>query len=265
MNFFLILSAKRLKQYAILSFATLCATGIFVAEKENFNILSTLSSQPSAVYEVQTDKKELALTFDISWGENYLANILKELKQNGVQKATFFLSGPWADENPDLVEQIAEAGYEIGNHGYEHKDYNKYNKEQVKTAIDKTHKILCNILNKPEKDAAASPITPSLFRAPNGALNKQVINAASELGYTTIQWKTDSLDWKPESSAQSIIKHVVKGAHAGDIILMHASNSAKHTHEALPTIIKHLKETGYDFVSVSELIAGTNSKIKAVE
>jgi len=88
---------------------------------------------------------------------------------------------------------------------------------------------------------------------PNGAFDKRVLRIANELGYTVIQWDTDSLDWK-NPGVDTIINRVVSRAHPGDIILMHASDSCKQTHEALPVIIDRLRAKGYEFVTVSELL-----------
>jgi len=91
-----------------------------------------------------------------------------------------------------------------------------------------------------------------------------VLQIASELGYTVIQWDTDSLDWM-NIGTEKIIRRVVSRAHPGDIILMHASDSSKQTHEALPVIIDQLREKGYSFVSVSRLLARTEVQGKSVQ
>jgi peptidoglycan/xylan/chitin deacetylase (PgdA/CDA1 family) len=86
-----------------------------------------------------------------------------------------------------------------------------------------------------------------------------VLRIADELGYRAIQWDTDSKDWTNPGTDQ-IIQTVVSQAHPGDIILMHASDSVKQTHEALPVIIDGLRAKGYEFATISELISGTSSE-----
>jgi len=91
-NFFYVINGKRLKQYLIISAAIILSAGIVYAEKSNVSVFSP--EQPSAIYNVQTEKKVIALTFDISWGEIRAEPILKILEDKGVKNVTFFLSSP---------------------------------------------------------------------------------------------------------------------------------------------------------------------------
>lgn len=254
MNYFLVLSGKRLKRAFILLGAILFAVGIFYAENQNIQVFFPVDSGPSAIYSVKTDKKQVALTFDISWGEERTGPILDVLEQKGLKKATFFLSSPWAESHPDLVKRIVEMGYEIGSHGHRHDNYSQYSEQQIRTQISKAHQILSEVTGK----------KPNLIRFPNGDFDKRVLRIADQMGYKTIQWDTDSLDWM-NPGTQKIIKRVVSKTHPGDIILMHASDSCRQTHEALPVIIDELRKQGYEFVTVSELIAGSEVQMKAVE
>ncbi|WP_124726442.1 polysaccharide deacetylase family sporulation protein PdaB [Staphylospora marina] len=254
MNYFWVISAKRLKQGVTLALALLFAAGVVYAESENMQVFLPVDSGPSAIYSVQTDKKQVALTFDISWGEERTGPILDVLEQKGLKKATFFLSSPWAESHPDLVKRIQDMGFEIGSHGHRHDNYSSYNEEQIRTQILKADQILKELTGK----------KPTLIRFPNGDFDKRVLKIADQLGYKTIQWDTDSLDWT-NPGKDRIVKRVLDKAHPGDIILMHASDSCRQTHEALPEIIDGLRAKGYEFVTVSELISGTEVKSKAVE
>jgi peptidoglycan/xylan/chitin deacetylase (PgdA/CDA1 family) len=104
---------------------------------------------------------------------------------------------------------------------------------------------------------------PDLIRMPNCDFDKRVLQIAGEMGYTVIQWDTDSKDWT-NPGTEAIINNVLSKAHPGDIILMHASDSCKETHLALPVIIDKLRQQGYEFVTVSELINGTDVKSKEI-
>ncbi|SEN61839.1 polysaccharide deacetylase family sporulation protein PdaB [Lihuaxuella thermophila] len=254
MNFFWVFSGKRIKRALMIAVAFLFAVGIFYAENKNIQVFFPLDSGPSAIYSVNTDKKQVALTFDISWGEERARPILDVLEQKGVKKATFFLSSPWAETHPDLVKEIVEMGFEIGSHGHRHDNYSTYNEQQIRTQISKADQILTELTGK----------KPKLIRFPNGDFDKRVLQVADQMGYKTIQWDTDSQDWM-NPGTDKIIQRVVSKAHPGDIILMHASDSCKQTHEALPVIIDKLREKGYEFVTVSELIAGTEVQTKPVE
>lgn len=252
MNFFYVLNAKKLKRSLIIAVACFFAAGIVYAERENLTVFS--QNEPAAVYSVQTDKKLIALTFDISWGEIQPEAVVKVLQEKGVTKSTFFLSSPWSKAHPQIVDKIVKAGFEIGSHGHKHANYTALDNTEIRTQIQTAHGILTEVTGK----------SPKLLRLPNGDFNKRVLQVANELGYKVIQWDTDSLDWKA-NSAQEIVQQVTSLAHPGDIVLMHASDSAKYNQEALPQIIDHLKDQGYEFVTVSELLEQTVISNRQVE
>jgi len=252
MNVFYVMNGRRLKRYFIVCVGVLFAAGVIYAEKDNVTVFAP--EQPAAIYSVPTDKKIVALTFDISWGEKKTEPILNVLKEKNVNKATFFLSSPWAQTHPEIVKKIIEDGFEIGSHGHKHDNYSKFSDEEIRKQIQTAHTILSQVTGK----------TPKLLRLPNGDFDKRVLRIAEELNYKVIQWDTDSLDWMNIGTAK-IVNRVVSKAHPGDIILMHASDSAKQTAEALPAIIDQLREKGYQFVTVSDLLAQTEVQGKTVQ
>lgn len=101
MNSFYVFSGKKIKRYLIVLVAAIFAIGIIYLERGNVSVFS--EEAPSAVYSVPTEKKVIALTFDISWGDKRTEPILKVLQENKVQKATFFLSSPGARHTPKLL------------------------------------------------------------------------------------------------------------------------------------------------------------------
>ncbi|SHF10675.1 polysaccharide deacetylase family sporulation protein PdaB [Seinonella peptonophila] len=254
MNFIWILSAKKIKRVAIILVAFAFAAGVYYVENQNLQVFSPTDPEPKAIYSVKTNKKQVALTFDISWGEKRTGPILDVLKKKDLKKATFFLSSPWAESHPDLVKRITDQGYEVGSHGHRHDNYSGYSDQQVRDQVGKADTILTKLTGK----------KPKLIRFPNGDFDKRVLKLANQMGYTTIQWDTDSLDWM-NPGTDKIISRVVEKAHPGDIILLHASDSCRQTHEALPQIIDSLKAKGYQFVTVSELLSGSEVKMKPVE
>lgn len=247
LKFMYVVSAKKLKQLFIIVTAVIFAAGIAYAERDTIAVVTEGKSKvPQAVYKVDTKEKKIALTFDISWGETRTGPILDVLKDKKLSKATFFLSSPWGERHPDTVKRIKDMGFEIGSHGHKHDNYSKYSEDEIRTQIGKAHTILKELTGK----------NPNLIRLPNGDFDKRVLKIASEMGYTVIQWDTDSKDWT-NPGVEQIVTNVVSKAHPGDIILMHASDSCKQTHLALPQIIDQLKAAGYEFVTVSELMAGS--------
>lgn len=252
MNMFYVMNGKKLKKYFFIAIALVFSIGIIYAERDNITVFAP--QQPAAIYSVPTDKKVVALTFDISWGDKRVEPILEVLKEKNITQATFFLSSVWSQSHPDLVKKIQDAGYEIGSHGHKHDFYTKYNEEEIRKQIATAHTILSDITGK----------QPNLIRMPNGDFDKRVLRIAEELQYKVIQWDTDSMDWM-NIGTDKIIDRVVSRTHPGDIILLHASDTVQQTHEALPVIIDQLREKGYEFANVTQLINGTEAQGNTVQ
>lgn len=222
-------------------FAASGQTRVFAAEAKH---PSVAQKSPTAIYKVNTTDKVLALTFDISWGNKVPDPVLDILEKEKVKHATFFLSGPWTLRHADTVKRIHAMGYEIGNHGNLHKDFSSYPDSWIRDQVALSQKSIEQVTG----------VKTKLIRTPNGDFNPRVLRCLNQMGYTVIQWNTDSLDWK-NPGAQAIVDRVLNRAVPGDIILMHASDSSKQITVALPQIIEGLREQGYKFVTVSELLA----------
>ncbi len=195
------------------------------------------------IFYVKTEKKALALTFDISWGDKTPDKVLDVLGEFN-QKATFFLSGPWSNHYKTVVDRILKDGHEIASHGQEHVNLSKESKESIKKNLQSAHDILVNLTDT----------TPKYFRPPNGDYDDLVVLTARELGYETVIWAVDSLDWK-NPGASYIVERVSKLTFPGAILLFHASDSAKQTHEALPMVIENLKTAGYELMPLGGLMS----------
>ncbi len=201
-------------------------------------------NQPQAIYKVNTQEKVVALTFDISWGEKVPDPVLDLLEKNQVRKATFFLSGPWTERHVKVAKRIKAMGFEIGNHGHLHKDYSSYSDSWIRQQVSLSQKAIYNVTG----------VKTKLIRTPNGDFDKRVLRCLNGMGYTVIQWNTDSLDWK-NPGVETITQRVLTRVVPGDIILMHASDSSRQIEAALPQIIIGLRAKGYHFVTVSELLS----------
>ena len=134
------------------------------------------------IYNVNTADKKVAITFNCAVGNSDIDKILSVLENYNV-KATFFLLGSWADDYMEEVQKIYDAGHEIGNHGYSHKDLPTMNYENIMLDIQKCNETVRNITGH----------SPTLFRAPSGAYDNKTISAAENLGMMTIQWDVESL------------------------------------------------------------------------
>jgi polysaccharide deacetylase family sporulation protein PdaB len=251
-SFFIVWNGRKIRRAFFVTTAFLLSLMVIWAEKDNLSVFSP--HPPAAVYSVPTDRKVVALTFDISWGERRAIPILDILRNKNVQNVTFFLSSPWSKTHPDIVKRIVDAGYEIGSHGHKHDNYSTYDEEEIRRQIATAHSMLTEVTGK----------APKLIRLPNGDFDKRVLRIADSLGYKVIQWDTDSLDWQ-NPGVDVIVQRVLGRTHPGDIILMHASDSCTQTHEALPIIIDQLRAQGYEFVTVGQLLGQADTKSKTVE
>lgn len=207
---------------------------------------STVGSRELPIYCVQTDKPQIALTFDAAWGNEDTKTILDILAKHEV-KATFFMTGGWVSSYPDDVKAILAAGHDLGNHSENHKNMSQLSDREKTSELMTVH----------NKVKELTGYDMFLFRPPYGDYDNAVVLNARENGYYPIQWDVDSLDWK-DYGVEAIIDTVCNHKHLGNgsIILCH--NGAKYTAQALETMITNLKSKGYEFVPVSQLILREN-------
>lgn len=191
-------------------------------------------------YSGNEESNKISLMINVYWGTEYLDGMLQILDKYDV-KTTFFVGGTWAVKESDMLEKIYEKGHEIGNHGYTHKDQDKLNREQNQKEILTTHNIVKDLLN----------IDMNLFAPPSGAYSKTTVEVASSLGYQTIMWTRDTIDWR-DKDADLIYSRAVKDAKGGDLVLMHPTEK---TLEALENIIITLQEKGLKVTTVSDTLS----------
>ncbi len=226
--------------FALAAFAVL--RGILVVAGESVTVSNSVDGRELPIYCVETQDKKIALSFDAAWGNEDTAKILEILKKHDVH-VTFFMTGGWVESYPDDVKAILAAGHDLGNHSENHKNMSQLSDEEKKEELMQVH----------TKVQELTGYDMFLFRPPYGDYDNAVVNVAKDCGYYTIQWDVDSLDWK-DYGVDSIIKTVTQHKHLGNgsIILCH--NGAKYTAQALDTLIATLKNEGYTFVPISELI-----------
>ncbi|HKM33738.1 MAG TPA: polysaccharide deacetylase family protein [Lachnospiraceae bacterium] len=226
--------------------AILLISGVLRQTPISITASSTVGNRELPIYCVETEEPKIALTFDAAWGNEDTQRILELLEEQQI-KVTFFVTGGWVKAYPEDVKAILSAGHDLGNHSESHKNMSKLSDSEKKEEIINVHKRV--------KDLTGYDMF--LFRPPYGDYDNALVKAASACGYYTIQWDVDSLDWK-DYGTEAIVEKVCKNKHLGNgsIILCH--NGAKYTADALETMIVTLKEKGFTFVTVSELIYRDN-------
>jgi probable sporulation protein (polysaccharide deacetylase family) len=202
---------------------------------------STLKDFPHLpVYQGNPVKNQVALVINVSWGNEYLEEMLDILEQESVL-ASFFLVGRWAEQNPDLVRKIHSFGHDFGNHGYSDPHMKDLSPEAIKDEIVKTNQIV----------EGATGYTIKWFSPPYGEKVEKIYVTAAELGLHTVLWSLDTIDWTLPGE-DVMVERIVNNLHSGAIILMHPKPV---TVKALPALISHLKQEGYAIVLLKDIVA----------
>lgn len=210
--------------------------------------LSDLRAKYPSTFVLQgpVDKREVALTFDDAPDDVFTPKVLDILKREGV-KATFFCVGNRIEKHPDVMRRIVAEGHIVGNHSYSHANLPKLSDEKFREEIRKTDRLI----------ERYTGYTPSFVRAPYGNISEEQIKWLASQKRKIVGWNVDSLDWKSLSRdevATNVLAHVKPGA----IILQHSAGGAGEdltgTVEALPEIIRKLREDGVEFVTVARLL-----------
>lgn len=192
--------------------------------------------------------KWIALTFDDAPDSRYTDRILDILKEHQV-RATFFVVGYRSEKMPATVRRMAKEGHAIGNHTYNHPFLPNLSQLSFQQQIEKTQRILEQILGEP----------PSIFRPPYGAITEEQLTWLIDQQMIIVNWNVDSQDWRGISSKE-VFDNIFTDIGPGAIVLQHAgggvSEDLSGTIQALPQIIRSLKEEGYSFVTIPELLGG---------
>ncbi|NLI60815.1 MAG: polysaccharide deacetylase family protein [Clostridiales bacterium] len=194
---------------------------------------------PQAIYKGNENLSKVAFACNVVWGTEFIPQMLDIFDERDL-KITFFIGGEWAEDNPELLSHMVNAGHELGNHGYYHKHHSQLNIDENIREIRDTEDLIYNLVG----------LRTRLFAPPYGEFNDITLKAAESLGYRTIMWSIDTIDWRREG-ARIITDRVVKNPHNGAIILMHP---VEDTLEALPTIIDELRNRGFEIGKVSDIL-----------
>ena len=186
---------------------------------------------------VEEGKKKIALTFDDGPHPQYTEQLLDGLKERDV-KVTFFVTGEHASLHPDVITRMREDGHVIGNHTYSHMQLNRTNRAEFKEELLRTNEVLEAITGE----------EVVYVRPPYGSWDKKL---EEELNMFPVLWTIDPLDWCSDN-VDCITRKVISKAKENDIILMHDYYPTTVT--AAFQIIDKLKQQGYEFVTVEEIL-----------
>ena len=197
------------------------------------------SNTNQVIYYGNQNSNKVSLMFNVYWGTEYLDGILDTLDQYGV-KTTFFVGGQWVEKETEYLTKIIDHGHEIGNHGYFHKNHDQLSRQQNYDEIHTTHQLVQQL----------GGVNMALFAPPSGAYNTTTVEVAEQLGYNTIMWSKDTIDWRDQDSSL-IYTRATKNCKGGDLILAHPT--AK-TLEALPDILQYYVDNNLQATTVTQCI-----------
>lgn len=235
---------ERLKNWLRDNLRRICAVGVALVCVTNIMRIPCEAKNVRVIYSSGSGNDlRVALTFDDGPHPYRTARILDILKSESA-KATFFVVGENVQYYPDMFDRIVAEGHEIGNHTNHHTFLAGLDKDEVSRAIDGCDDEIYH----------HDEYSTRLLRPPGGNYDTTVLQFCALRDYTVVLWSIDTRDWAGTSAAE-IEKNVLENVKDGDIILMHDYVSRRaHTEEALRNILPKLKERGYRFVTVSELI-----------
>lgn len=204
----------------------------------NFNAQS-VKADSRVIYFGDKERNNVCFMFNVYQNSDEVRDILDILDVYNA-KTTFFIGGCWAVNNIDLVKEIYTRGHEIGNHGFYHKDMDKLDYGANHQEIDMCHQVVKKNLG----------IDMNMFAPPSGAYCTATVDVAETLGYKTIMWTRDTIDWR-DQDADLIYKRAVKDMTNGDLVLMHPT---KKTVEALTQILATAINNGFNPTTVSNCL-----------
>lgn len=195
------------------------------------------------IYHIPVKKPMVALTFDDGPDRAYTPEILAALKNNHAH-ATFFILGRKGEWHKDLVGEIVRFGNEVAVHGYVHVRMSRFCKATLEDQISQSVRSV----------QRASRMAPQFFRPPYGRWSTNLLDTSWNHGLTVVLWNRDSKDWAIPGT-DGIVTNAMDRLAPGNILLFHdGGGDRSQTVAALPKLLNRLRKSGYQAVSVGELI-----------
>lgn len=224
---------------AIFAVVAIIMLTCFIGSLSKNTTIASNSEYNGTIYAGDKSSKNVSLMVNVYWGNEHLMKMLETFEKHNI-KTTFFVGGSWALENQELLKQMKDAGHEIASHGYSHKEHGKLDYNSNIVEIQKCHNVVKEVLG----------FEMELFAPPGGSYNSSTTKAASDLGYKTIMWTRDTIDWR-DKDTNLIYNRAVTGMTGGDLILMHPTAC---TADALERVIEYASAHGFKLTTVSETL-----------
>ena len=197
-----------------------------------------------AIYKGNETTNSVALMFNVYEHTDNVNKIMAIFEEYGYL-TTFFVGGIWVSKNANTIVKMHSSGFEIGNHGYLHRDHANLNYDENIKEIRLTGRLASEILKDFDDYKGMS-----LFAPPSGSIGEAMMKAADDLGYKVIMWTRDTIDWR-DHDENLIFTRATHDLTAGELILLHPTDA---TVSALPRILDYIKIVGLTADIVSNVI-----------
>lgn len=196
---------------------------------------------PQPIERSTAPRKEMVLTFNCAWDDKDGDRLIRILREHHV-RATFFVTGKWLQQCPDLGRRLVQAGQEVnGNHSFAHPRMIRMPAGAIRADLLRTDRLMRQVLG----------VKPLYFRPPYEEYNDRVLRVAASMGYKTVQCSIDTRDWA-SPGVDKIVSSVLDHASPGAIVMLHQGR--QQPVEALPRIIEGLQARGYRLVTLTEAL-----------
>lgn len=212
-------------------------------KKWRSEIIKFAEEHPSQIFvNGFTSEKKICLTFDDGPDGQVTPQVLDILDKHHV-KASFFFTGSKLEQNPEIVKRAYQDGHLVLSHAWSHQQLKSLSQQEIRKEIQMTEDKIYELIGE----------RPSLIRPPAGYIDKNAASVMKYKGYKIVLWSIDTMDWT-QTDKSSIVKNVTENIRPGDIILMHCDSTNTETVKALPEIITKLRQKGYQFVDLGEML-----------
>lgn len=203
-----------------------------------------LISNSGSVYLGDTSKKDIYLTFDNGYENGFTPKFLDVLKKHKVP-ATFFITGHYIKENPELVKRMVDEGHIVGNHSWSHPDMTTINDAQIVQELEQVKMAYQELTGRTDM---------KYFRPARGVFSERTLATVNKEGYENVFWSLAYVDWKVDQQRgwRYAYDNVMRLIHPGAVILMHTVS--RDNAEAMDAIITELHKRGYTFRTLDDLM-----------
>ncbi|MGE5509347.1 MAG: polysaccharide deacetylase family protein [Chitinophagales bacterium] len=219
-------------------------------EEWSVRLQAMLRQDSSLIYRAPTEAPVVALTVDDGPDPRFTPGILRVLERERVP-ATFFVVGENVARHPDLAQREVRDGFELGNHTFTHPDLETLSPEGLRREITRAEQEIYAVTGR----------RPQYFRPPRGYLTWVDFQVAKDAGYKVVMWSA-TVENRHALTVQAMARRTIDQVRPGAIILLHDGRLDRtRTVEALPLIIQGLKDRGYEFVTISQLLAAADPRV----